>query len=260
MNCCSENDENGEKMPLNREKIEKNLKNNVKIRLFSTVGSTNDEAKRSAESDSGVVLYAAESQTAGRGRRGRSFWSPATGLYMTLSLPVGDTADVQRLTCAAAVAVCGAITSLSELQPAVKWVNDIYVDGRKVAGILAELILDKANRPLRVIIGVGVNLTTRDFPAAFAARAGSVGDLDASMLCAAIADNLIDSFGSADDSSIMNAYRRLNFCPGKRITYTDRDGTHTAAAVDIAPDGSLVILENGCRKLLHSGEISITTE
>lgn len=194
-------------MPLNPEKIRKNLKNSLTIRTFSSVSSTNDEAKRLAESDRGIVLYAADSQTAGRGRRGHSFYSPPTGLYMTLSFPLGgEAADIQRLTCAAAVAVCGAITSLSELEPTVKWVNDVYIDGRKVAGILAELILDAHNRPLRVIVGIGVNLTTADFPDDFAARAGSIGDLDASVLCAAITDRLIELYRD------LNNIEGLHYC------------------------------------------------
>lgn len=245
-------------MALNPEKIRKNLQNPMQIRVFSSVDSTNDEAKRRADSDVGAVLYAAGYQTAGRGRRGHSFWSPPTGLYMTLSLPAaGSAADLQRMTCAAAVAVCGALSALGGLRPSVKWVNDILLDGKKIAGILAELVTDGDNRPIRVVVGVGVNLTTTSFPAEFAARAGSAGDLDPDRLCAAIADNLIEAYRNLRDPVIMDAYRALNLCLGRQITYTDRDGAHTATAVDVAPDGSLIIEENGNKKNLHSGEISI---
>ena len=245
-------------MPLNREKIEKKLKNPVRIHTFSTVGSTNDEAKRAAESDCGAILYAADSQTAGRGRRGHSFYSPPTGLYMTLSLPVTrSAADLQRLTCAAAVAVCRAITALSDLDPAVKWVNDVYVGGKKVAGILSELVLDRENRPLRVIVGVGVNLTTKAFPDEFAANAGGVGDLDPSLLCAAITDHLTEYCRHPDDPAVIKQYKELNFCLGREIAYRDRDGAHTATAVDIADDGSLIVSECGVRRALFSGEISV---
>lgn len=245
-------------MPLNSEKIRKKLKNPVIIVLFPTVGSTNDEAKRGARNDAGAVLYAADSQSAGRGRRGRSFFSPPTGLYMTLSLPVhGETAEIQRMTCAAAVAVCDAVASLSGVSPSVKWVNDVYVDGKKVAGILAELVLDAENRPLRVIVGVGVNLTTDAFPAEFADRAGSIGATDPSELCAAITDNLIALYADLGDPALIERYKALNFCLGQEVAYTDRDGDHTATALDIAPDGSLIVDENGEKRSLHSGEISV---
>lgn len=245
-------------MPLNRVKIENNLTNPVTVRSFATIDSTNDEAKRRAASDAGVVLYAADSQTAGRGRRGHSFYSPPTGLYMTLSLPLsGEAADVQRLTCAAAVAVCDALASLGVHDPAVKWVNDVFLDGRKIAGILAELVTDGKNHPLRVIVGIGVNLTTAEFPAEFSARAGGAGDLDPSLLCAAITDRLIGLYGDLSNPAVMNRYRALNLVLGNEITYVDREGVHTAAATDIAPDGSLIVEESGRKKALHSGEISV---
>ena len=245
-------------MPLNREKIEKTITNPVTLRVFSRIGSTNDEAKRRAEADAGIVLYAADSQTAGRGRRGHSFYSPPTGLYMTRSLPIGDPAvEIQRVTCAAAVAVCDALTALGVRDPSVKWVNDVYLGGKKVAGILAELVTDDQNRPLRVIIGVGVNLTTADFPAEFAERASGVGDLDPSLLCAAITDRLVGFCRRISDPAIMARYKALSCVIGKGIAYTDRDGAHTATAVDIAPDGSLIIDENCVIRQLSSGEISV---
>lgn len=245
-------------MPLNREKIEKTITNPVTVRVFSSVGSTNDEAKRNAETDEGAVLYAADSQTAGRGRRGHSFYSPPTGLYMTLSLPVaGGITDVQRLTCAAAVAVCEAMRDTAGEEPAVKWVNDIFLGGKKVAGILAELVTDAHNRPRRVIIGIGVNLTTTDFPADFAARAAGIGDVDPSLLCAAITDRLIGSYSRLSDPALMERYKALNLVLGHAVNYTDREGRHTAVAADISPDGGLVVVENGTQRILSSGEISI---
>lgn len=246
-------------MPLDPEKIKKNMINDAVLRVFEVIGSTNDEAKRRAAEDAeDCVIYAARSQTAGRGRRGRSFFSPPTGLYMTLSLPaVGEPADIQRITCAAAVAVCEALSRLAPLSPSVKWVNDIYIGGRKAAGILAELVPDDKNRPLRVLIGIGVNLTTEDFPAELIDKAGSAGDIDPELLCAAVADGLIGMYRDPDNSKMMAKYKALNFCLGREVTYTDDDGSHTARAADIAPDGSLIVEENGIKKSLRSGEISV---
>ncbi len=257
-------------MAIKGNKIEKNLKNSVKVCVYSEIDSTNNEAKRRAQADRGsVTLYVTDCQTAGRGRHGHSFFSPkGSGLYFTLSLPLsGDPADVQRLTCGAAVAVCDAISSLTDRQPKIKWVNDIYIDGKKVAGILAELVLDEQNRPLSVIIGIGINLTTAHFPAEFASKAGCIGDVDPNRLCAAITDGLIDMAALLKHSDselheafhpVMEKYSRLSLCIGKQISYTDVSGEHTATAVAIAPDGSLIVEENQIKKSLHSGEISIT--
>ena len=229
----------------------------VKIHLYDSIDSTNDEAKRCAER--GIHLYAASHQTAGRGRRGHSFYSPKdTGLYMTLSLPLdGAPADVQQITCAAAVAVCDAVTTLSGKHPQIKWVNDIYCDGKKAAGILTELLTDNSNKPYAVIIGIGLNLCTEAFPEDFAANAGNFGAIDSSALCGKIAANLIKCYRDLNNNSIIEKYKQLNLCIGRTVTYEKDGAVHTATAVDIADDGGLIVEENGNRTTLHSGEISV---
>ncbi len=252
-------------MAINRKKIEKFLKNQISIRVFEEIDSTNNEAKRRAsEASLSPALYVTDCQTAGRGRRGHDFYSPkGSGLYFSLALPVGgQPTSIQLLTCASAVAVCGAIRALSGKNAQVKWVNDIFIDGKKVAGILAELVLDSQNKPLSVIIGIGINLTTAHFPAEFAATAGSVGNIEPNRLCAEICNRLFDLYTALNSSTeavsrMIDEYSKLNFVLGREITYTDRDGTHTAKAAAIAPDGSLIISENGESKALHSGEISV---
>ena len=262
-------------MAIKRNKIENFLQFPAVVRVFDEIDSTNNEAKRRAETDqNGAFLYVTDCQTAGRGRRGHDFYSPkGSGLYFTLALPCSaDPADVQIITCAAAVAVCEAVEALTEHRPLIKWVNDIYIDGKKVAGILAELVTDAQNQPLSVIVGIGINLTTGHFPAEFADNAGSIGDVDPNRLCAEITNRLIrmesalsdsvgdgalDVLGNAHYNSIIEKYSKLNLCIGKNIRYTDTDGVHTATAVAVAPDGSLIVEENGILQSLHSGEISI---
>ena len=246
-------------MLLNQEKILSNLCHPVTVRLYESVDSTNNEAKRRFDTG-GFCLYATTHQTAGRGRRGHDFYSPKdTGLYMTLSLPLSDTpANIQKRTCAAAVAVCEAITALSDQRPLIKWVNDIYVDGKKVAGILTELLCDKDNQPAAVIVGIGLNLTTAHFPAEFAAKAGSLGDIEPNALCGVITERLIELYAHLDDNSVIEKYTNLNLCIGKTVSYTKDGTTHTAGAVTIAPDGGLIVEENGLLTTLNSGEISVT--
>ena len=246
-------------MPLNAEIIKKNMKNDIAVRVFDVIDSTNSEAKRMAERDRGsYALYAADSQTAGRGRLGRSFYSPEGGLYMTVVLPVRGSAEgVQRVTCAAAVAVCEAISDLTGLSPSVKWVNDIYVNGRKAAGILAELICGADNAPISIALGIGINLTTETFPDELAGKAVSIGYTDPSLLCAAIADRLIEQYERLSDNSFMEKYISLNIIPGKLIRYADSGGEHTALAKAITADGSLEVEENGVTSYLSSGEVTI---
>lgn len=246
-------------MKLNQKKIQEFLTVPVSIRLYESIDSTNNEAKRRAAADSGVCLYATTHQTAGRGRRGHSFYSPKdTGLYMTLSLPLSAlAASVQKITCAAAVAVCEAVSALSNIDPRIKWVNDIYVHDKKAAGILTELVSDSDNQPRAVIVGIGMNLCTERFPDEFAANAGNLGDIDASALCGTITTKLIEYYRHLDNNSIIEKYKKRNFCIGRAVRYTQNGINHIATAVDIDNDGGLIVEESGALTTLNSGEISV---
>lgn len=247
-------------MKLNSEKIRAYCPEPVAVCLYDSIDSTNNEAKRRA--DNGICLYATTHQTAGRGRRGHSFYSPKdTGLYMTLSFPLSaSTANVQKITCAAAVAVCEAVSSLSKLDPQIKWVNDIYVSGKKAAGILTELVSDSDNRPRAVIIGIGMNLCTEKFPEEFAANAGNFGDIEVNALCGTVTAKLIHCYAHLNDNSILEKYKERSFCIGKTVRYGKDNVNHTAKAVDIDDGGGLIVEENGVRTTLNSGEISIVPQ
>ena len=245
-------------MSFSAEKIKKYMKNPIPVRVYDSVDSTNNEAKRRAACDGGVRLYAASHQTAGRGRRGRSFYSPAdTGLYMTLALPIDrELSELQPVTCAAGAAVCEAIEDLTGRAAGIKWVNDIMLDGKKVAGILAELIGSDIGETA-VIIGVGINLTTESFPAEFAERAGSIGEVEPELLCAAVADRLIGYCGASGYNSVMEKYRSRSLCLGRTVSFI-RDGKKiTASAVGIDSSGGLTVENEAGRFTLNSGEISI---
>ena len=247
-------------MALSGEKINNLLKNKAAVHIYGSIDSTNSEARRRAKTDRGVHLYVAEKQTAGRGRLGRSFYSPKdTGLYMTLALPMkeGGISQIQTVTCAAAVAVCRAIESLSDKKPLIKWVNDIYIGGRKVAGILAELICAEGYSASAVIIGIGVNLTTESFPADIAQTAGSIGDIDREALCAGIAGRLTEYYEAPRDASVMDEYARRNLCIGREVTFTRNGIEKTAEAVGIDSGGGLIVSIDGKTETLNSGEISV---
>ncbi len=246
------------KMALSKEKIIYKLKNKAAVHVYGSIDSTNNEAKRRADTDSGIHIYASAHQTAGRGRRGHDFYSPdGTGLYMTLSLPVKGLADIQHITCAAAVAVCEAIEELSDVEPRIKWVNDIFVNGRKAVGILTELYSKEGNTPSAVIVGIGLNLKTESFPDEIAATAGNIGDIEPESLCARISDRLIEYYGDLGDNSIIEKYTKRNLCIGKEVSFIKDGKEMTATAVGIDSAGGLIVENKGERMTLNSGEISV---
>lgn len=148
----------------------------VDVRLYDSLDSTNTEVKRNAATITNPTLYLTRTQTAGRGRLGRSFHSPAdTGLYMTLALPTErPLCEVVQITALAAIAATAAIQALTDKRPSIKWVNDLYMDGRKLAGILTEAVAIPETSRTCLIVGIGLNLTTAAFPPELADTATSL--------------------------------------------------------------------------------------
>lgn len=242
---------------LSKEKIEK-LLSGVYIDVFENIDSTNNEAKKRARSGEKMpFLICAETQSAGRGRLGRSFYSPdGTGLYMSLAFEVkSDMADALSVTSAAAVATADAIDELCGTSCTIKWVNDIYVDGRKVCGILAEAVLGE-NKNI-IVVGIGVNCTTVNFPDDIKDRAGSIGKVDRNMLAASIAKKLLRYAENLHSRCWMDDYRARSMVVGKDITYIENGIAKSAKAIDIDHNGGLIIGENGEIKTLSTGEISV---
>ena len=131
------------------------LPEGVELYFYDSIDSTNTQAKRLlAEGLSGKALITANEQTAGRGRQGRSFYSPKnTGIYYSYVFhPKKTLADAVFITTAAAVSVIRAIERLSTVKPTIKWVNDVYVEGKKVCGILTEAVSDFESGALESVI------------------------------------------------------------------------------------------------------------
>ena len=219
--------------------------------VLDSVDSTNTYAKKS--SDILLGLICARTQTAGRGRQGHSFYSPLdTGLYMTAVLPITPMQAYEfSLTAAAAVACVRAISKLCKKTPHIKWVNDLYLDGKKIAGILTEADSN------RVIVGIGINVTTDIFPPDLP-RAGSLGtDADLSELAAAVFLELAD-MALKGDGSFMAEYRSLSMLLGKRLSYTQNGVLTEAKATAIDDMGRLEVrLDSGETAMLSSGEVNI---
>lgn len=242
---------------LSKEKIEKLLLE-VDVSVYKNIDSTNTEAKRRArEGKKMPLLICAESQSAGRGRLGRSFYSPeGTGLYMSLAFASkAEMAEAVTVTSAAAVAVAEAIEELCNVNCRIKWVNDIYAGGRKVCGILAEAVT--CGEQNIIVVGIGVNCTTEIFPDDIKSRAGSIGKVDRNLLAASIARRLLKYAEKPGDRSWLEFYRSRSMILGENITYTENGFTKNAKAIDIDRNGGLVICENGEIKTLSTGEVTV---
>ena len=234
------------------------------IRVYQEVDSTNNEAKRLlGQGQDQTFLILAEQQTKGRGRQGRVFFSPkGTGLYMTLVIhPQADLAGVLPATTMASVAVARAIRKLTNLEPQIKWVNDLYLEGKKICGILTEAVSDCETATVQsLLLGIGVNTTTVDFPEELA-QVGSalhVPDLSRNQLAAEIVNQLLPLTLHLEDHAYLEDYRRFSMVLGKSILYYIQGTAYPAQAIAIDDQGGLVIqTPEGQTKTLSSGEISL---
>ncbi len=243
----------------------------LKIELFDTLDSTNLRARQLASEGAahGTTVIALQ-QTAGRGRLGRSFFSPRQGLYLSIIVrPDFDLSRYATATAAAAVAVSTAIDSVCGVRTGIKWVNDIYCDGRKVCGILTEGITDFETGQIEaLIVGIGVNTGSGDFPAALADTAGVLsGSYSRSQLAAEIISGTLDLISCDKNSTFIESYKQKSIVIGKdiqvykgryRLSPDDELQGIPAKAIDIDDDGRLVVqYGDGSREALSSGEITI---
>lgn len=246
----------------------------LSVLVYDTVDSTNTEARRLlSKSIWRPCLLVAHAQKAGKGRLGRSFYSPAgSGLYMTLVYTAqGSAEQTVHVTSAAAVAVCEAISTVCGKEAGIKWVNDLYLDGKKVCGILAETVARPEGHD--VILGIGINLTTDDFPDGMRHPAGAVltandAFIDQSRLCAIITEKLFDYLDPDHAARCLEGYRARFLLMGRRVICSRNfalDGTPDPAlsvegTVEGVDDdyGLILRLDGGIREVLRGGEISVT--
>jgi BirA family transcriptional regulator, biotin operon repressor / biotin---[acetyl-CoA-carboxylase] ligase len=233
-----------------------------------TVTSTNTLAKELAAQGAkeGTVIIARE-QTEGRGRMGRSFYSPnSSGIYFTIIVrPTLNLEDSLLITTATAVAVAQAMEAVAKVKAEIKWVNDIFVEGKKVCGILTEASINFESGGLEyAVVGIGINVATRDFPQEIQSVAGSLfidkpGDAPVtSMLVANILNNISQCMNSLSDKRYLEEYRKRSFLIGKDIYVIKGNNTIPAKALDIDDKARLVVeYEDKTREALSSGEVSV---
>jgi BirA family biotin operon repressor/biotin-[acetyl-CoA-carboxylase] ligase len=231
--------------------------------FYKSIDSTNTEAKRYAQVGGKIpALFIADEQTEGRGRMGRSFYSPAdTGIYMSLLLVAPENEEnTLRMTSAAAVAAHDAILAVLGIDTGIKWVNDLYLDGKKISGILAESFFMDDRR--FVVIGVGINLSTKDFPEELREKAGSLSDEQNDdikiMLTQELAIALLREMRSLDAPSLMSRYRKHSLALGRKVVFTENGVSRSGVAENVDDLGALLVrLSDGSLYRLGSGEISL---
>ena len=243
----------------------------IPVEVFRSASSTNTEAKAAAlRGMPHGTLIAANEQTAGRGRFGKPFYSPAnTGLYMSVLLkpqkPLSDcmissSASLILPRSTAARAIIDSLESVCGVHAGIKWVNDIFCSGRKVSGILTEAMSDfESGMAESVIVGIGVNISTEKFPEEISGIAGSVGVFaERSRLCADIACRLLDYAEDPSSRGLLEKYRSRSLVLGREVTFRQGGAERTGKALKIDDRGCLVIETSSGIETLRSGEISIT--
>ena len=253
---------------MSRDVIKKYLRHSfIDVTVAESIGSTNTELKKAAEAGAAEgTLLAADSQSAGRGRVGKSFYSPEGGLYMSIVLrPELDYNKSLLITTCAAVSTAEAIKEVTGLDVGIKWVNDLFYNSKKVCGILTEAPFDaETERVKYAVLGIGINLfESDDGYGEFSDVAGALikdkadGDLK-SRLAAAVADRFFDRYYDMTSTNLLSEYKKRLFVLGNDV-YVLRNGVSERMRVlDVTKDFNLMLRrENGEEIVMSSGEISI---
>ena len=215
------------------------------------------------------TVVVAEEQTAGKGRMGRAFHSPAGhGVYFSLLLrPGSKTNEATLITAAAAVATARAIEEVTGIRVGIKWVNDLFADGKKVCGILTEATFDMESGLMEsAVLGIGVNVTTPEYgyPAGIEAVAAALMDRQTGKdgercrLIAAMLDSFWEFYQELSARRFLDEYRARSILLGRDIYVLSQDGKQPARALEIDDECRLVVrFDNGEVSAIGSGEVSI---
>lgn len=239
------------------------------IIILDETDSTNNYAKDSAVAgaEHGTVIIA-DTQSSGKGRLGRTFVSPkGKGLYMTVIIrPDFDLKTASLITSATACAVAVAIEELCHSDVKIKWVNDLYMNGRKICGILTEASLGMEMKSLDyAVIGIGINVRSAEgsFSRDLRVSATSVEDetglqIDRNRLCAEVLNSLERYLSGIESRNYIREYRNREILTGNTITANIGGNTIIAFAEGIDDNANLIIkLPDGNIKHLSSGEASL---
>lgn len=227
------------------------------IEYKHTINSTNTYLKKKRNLKCGDVVIA-ETQTAGRGRLGRTWYSPKGNIYMSVCVSLSGELEKAPLTgLAMAVAAAETISRLGA-ECKIKWPNDIVINGKKVCGILSEMV-GNAENGFYCIIGIGINFGTSHFDEkvinpAISLREVYKGNLDVNRM---IADLLIQFEKQLKNKNMTEKYKKYCVNIGRNVKIIGSDGEYAAEAVDINENGNLIIKTENGLKTVCGGEVSV---
>ena len=232
------------------------------ILCFSTLDSTNREARRRADALSSGTVLIADEQTAGRGRFGRQ-WLSSAGEGLWMSVLFRPEIETSLLTLMAGVAACQALRAQTGLPVGIKWPNDLMINGRKVCGILGEILTGGENT---VILGLGINVSQTVFAPELAHTATSLRMqtnriYDRAPLAAAVLNVLDEAYHDLlkekGASALVGACSALCITLGQEVRVMRPDGTMTGKADSIAIDGALRVQTDQGLVSVYAGEVSV---
>lgn len=247
---------------LNKDLIYNSLDNKIDVIIFDEIDSTNNYLKRVAKNYN-ELLCIANKQDSGRGRLGRTFISNKTnGIYMSLLVrPNIKLSDATKITCMSAVAIKDAISDLTNINPLIKWVNDIYISGKKVSGILVESSIEDNNLDY-IIIGIGINVYRQKFDESIMNIATSIEHetnivISRNELISKVINNIYKHINSFYTSDFMNKYIDSSFVIGKDVELNMRGTVIKAHVKGINNNGELIVdTDSEKDKVIYSGEIT----
>ncbi len=224
--------------------------------------STQYDAKTIAPEDE-KHLYLANQQQAAKGRFGRSFYAEKNGgIYMSYRFRTSSTLpDLPHYTLMIAASIVLAIEKLTDKKPQIKWVNDIYLEGKKIAGILTESQLDmETGLVAQLIIGVGLNFKLTAIPDSLSSKITSLFSKTPNITRQDLIIAIWKTFLTTPTETLLATYQSHCFILGKHITFSQNGQNFSGIAQDIDEKGQLIVaLENGHPMILNSGEISLNT-
>lgn len=239
----------------------------VKVKAVTAATSTQLLAKDylAHHPSDGPVAFFANQQTAGYGQHGRGFYSPADqGLYFSLLLAPQSVRTLRRSGLLTTSVAVGLADILERYYPDrrlnVKWVNDLFLEEKKVAGILTEAVYQFNSSAVSLIIGIGVNLSTAAFPKGIGQPVGALDpsqEVDRNRLAADLLVKLSEITANYSDGRYLPEYRRRCFLLGHQVRVSTGQGVIAGTAIDISKTGALVVQEaTGKRHAVHSGEVA----
>lgn len=245
--------------------IKAKLRNqSIDIQVVESVSSTNTYAAALAGSTNTTTAVIARAQTAGKGTRGRAFFcKEGEGLYLSvLFFPRDDIKTAHLATPAAGVAVAQALETVAHVDADIKWVNDVFVGGKKICGILAESKIAANNEQLDyLVVGIGVNLRVGAFPPELEKTATSLdrhcANVDDNALCAAIIDTLYGYLSDLESRAFMGEYKKRSCVIGRCVLFESGGITVTGKAIDINRDGNLVVEVDNKHYIIGAGDVAI---